>query len=104
MERLSLNRTDDYELVHDDQDIRGWEMRDATGQPVGRVEDLFVNTDTEYVDVIRLKNGMEVPARDVYIGDDAVYLEEVAGQETIRPLASVHDEFGRVRGQSSAAR
>ncbi|MFW5972634.1 MAG: PRC-barrel domain-containing protein [Bacteroidota bacterium] len=93
-----LSKLHDYELVHPEQDIRGWEVKDATGTSIGRVDDLLVSTDTELVEVIRLEDGQEYPAREIEIGDRAVHLrrkKDPTVGET-EPVVKVYDN-ARVR-------
>lgn len=90
---------DDWELVHPEQDIRGWPVHDASGDTIGRVDELLVSTDTELVELIRLEDGEEYPAKDIEIGDGVVYLRgerpEVEEDED-EPVVKVYDET-RVR-------
>ena len=100
MARFRLQDTDDWQLVHDEQDVRGWQVLDVTGAALGTVEDMIVDDREERVDALVLSDGREVAARDVHLGDDAVYLEGAAGT---RPLHEVHTEFGAVRRGGTAA-
>ena len=95
MSHFELSSSNDWELVHEEQDIRGWEVRDAKDRILGVVDDMIVNTNTEYVDTIRLKDGTEYPARNIHIGDGIVYIEgvEMAGVESV---VKVYDDYGRV--------
>ncbi len=97
MAYVELSKTDDYELTHEDQDVRGWEVRDAAGKPIGRVDDMIIDTEMERVDRIRLDNGTTVLAKDIFIGENTVYLDEVVGNTDVRPVMKVHDDYGRVR-------
>jgi hypothetical protein len=95
MAHVKLSETHDYDLVYDDQDIRGWEVRDGSGAVIGRVDDMIVDTDREIVDIVRLENGQELAARDLYIGDGVVYAESVdTGHDGGE--VRVYDEAGRV--------
>lgn len=75
MGRFVLSRADDWGLVHEDQNIRGWPVVDAAGNEVGTVEELIANTDSELVESVVLDNGQEYPARDIEIADGVVYVE-----------------------------
>ena len=66
--------TGDWELVDGDQDIRGWEVRDANGTVVGRVGGMAVDTDRQVVDTIILEDGSRFRAEDVELSDGVVYL------------------------------
>ncbi len=69
MTRKPLAELDDWELVYDDQDLRGRQLLDATGAPIGTVREMIVDTDEERVDAIVLDNGAEYPARAFRIRD-----------------------------------
>lgn len=73
-----LSQLDDWQLVHDDQDIRGHTMMDAEGHPIGTVDDLIVNTDTERVEMIVLDDGTEYDADAIEIDDRQAYLKDTA--------------------------
>lgn len=95
----ALSNLSDWELVHDDQDIRGWEVHDAAHRKIGRVDDLLVSTDTERVEVIRLDDGKELSARQIELGDGVVYLERGLAQKRAaagKPVVKVYDDT-RVR-------
>ncbi len=95
MAHVKLSETHDYDLVYDDQDIRGWEVRDGAGVVIGKVDDMIVDTDREIVDIVRLENGQELAARDLYIGDGVVYAESVtAGHDGGE--VRVYNEVGQV--------
>lgn len=95
MSRFKLSASDDWQLVYEEQDIRGWDVRDANDNVLGTVDDMIVNDETEYVDAIVLEDGTEYPAREIHLGDGVVYVEEVtvAG---ISPILTVYDDYGRV--------
>ncbi len=95
MAHVKLSETHDYDLVYDDQDIRGWEVRDGAGAVIGKVDDMVVDTDREIVDIVRLEDGQELAARDLYIGDGVVYAESVtAGHDGGE--VRVYNEVGQV--------
>lgn len=75
MTRELLSQLSDWQLVHDSQDIRGQTLYDADGRPLGKIDNLIVNTDTEYVDAI-VVDGREIPANALEIGDNTVYLRD----------------------------
>jgi hypothetical protein len=75
MSRVSLSDTGDYRLINDEQDVRGYNVVDRSGQPVGVVETMVVDTDAEVVSSLLLRDGTEIPARDVTIGESVVYLD-----------------------------
>ena len=74
MSRIALSDTGDWQLVNDTQDIRGYQVVDANGQPVGSVATMVVDSEAELVTTLVLDNGTEVPTADVTIGENVVYL------------------------------
>lgn len=74
MAHVLFSDTDDWELFDDDQDLRGWEVRDANGATVGRVGDMAVDTDRQVVDTIILEDGTRFRAEDVTLSDGVVYV------------------------------
>ena len=79
MARFKLSHDDDWQLVHADQDIRGWPVKNATGARLGTVDELIADTDSELVEGIVLDDGRELPARDVVLEDGAVLVAGTAG-------------------------
>lgn len=93
MGRISINESDDWHVEHDQQDIRGWVVHDASGQTIGRVEDLIADTDSGVVETLVLDTGEELPADAIDVGydDKVVY------------LASAHAAGHMKEGKDSAA-
>lgn len=49
-----LEELSNYEVADSDKDVRGWEVKDADGRVIGKVDNLLVNKNTErvvYLDV-----------------------------------------------------
>ncbi len=88
MARAPLSQLDDWELVNDDQDIRGWPVQDREGNRLGTVRELIVDSDTELVEQVVLDNGAEYPNDDIELGDGVVYLRRA---EMLEPVAEVVD-------------
>ncbi len=84
MARAPLSQLDDWELVHEDQDIRGWPLEDRDGNYIGTVQELIVDTDTEFVETIVLDNGEQYPNDDIELGDGVVYLRRAEAPEPER--------------------
>ena len=95
MARIPFSKSD-WTLVHPEQDVRGWEVRGAREQKLGRVQELIVNTASGYVDAVVLEDGTEYPADDLFTGNGVVYLEQEKTTRDVRPLAVVYDDYGRV--------
>jgi uncharacterized protein (TIGR02271 family) len=87
-----LSKLDDYKLVDEKQDVRGWPVQDAAGAQLGKVEDLIVDTEERRVSTLRLDAGIWVPVKDVTLGDGVVVFEgEGAGAAPGR-AAGTEDE------------
>lgn len=74
MTRKPLTELNDWELVHDDQDLRGAHLRDMQGHDIGKIDRMIVNTDLGYVDAFVLEDGREIPVDQVEIHDDHAVL------------------------------
>lgn len=74
MTRARLSQLDEWQLEHSGQDVRGWKVQSEDGHTFGTIDEMIVNTDTEYVDAFVLDDGTEVPADNIRLGNDAVYL------------------------------
>jgi len=95
MSRFPLSDSSDWELTHDEQDIRGWDALDGAGLKIGKVNEMIVNSESEFVDTITLEDGREFGARDIHIGDGVIYVQPVAAKG-VRPIVTVYNEYGRV--------
>ena len=97
MSRIALSNTGDWKLKFEDtQDVRGFRALSKDGTPVGVVDTMIVNTDSEVVDAIVLEDGTEHPARDISIGDGVVYLTAVTDAD-IDGEVRVYDDGKVVR-------
>lgn len=89
MAHVLLSETDDWKLVHDEQDLRGRDLLDAAGMRIGQIDDMVVNTDTQHVDQVILTDGTRHPAADLDIEGEAVYLR---GSATVEPRTPYRTE------------
>lgn len=105
MERVSLSDTGDWQLTNDGQDIRGFNVVDSNGQPLGTVASMLLDTDKEQVTTLVLDNGTEVAVKDVTIGENVVYLDganatsdAMAGTSggSVREGVTVFDDSGHI--------
>lgn len=85
MGRISINESDDWHLEHDQQDIRGWELHDASGATLGRVHDLIADTDRGVVETVVLDTGEEFQTDIIDIGydDKIVYLASARAAQPV---------------------
>jgi uncharacterized protein (TIGR02271 family) len=72
MAKTPLSKSDEYELVDKDRDIRGWKVQDHAGNVLGKVEELIVDTERETVTHIILDNQVQYPIRDIELANDRV--------------------------------
>ncbi len=102
MAKANLSELDDYELVNEAQDVRGWPLVDEAGNKLGTITEFIADTDSEYVTSLVIDNGQQVAARDVSLGDNVVVLRGAAGraggkkgaQKTAKPVAAAADMSG----------
>jgi uncharacterized protein (TIGR02271 family) len=97
MSRAPMSRLDDWQLENDDQDIRGWPVRDPQGATLGTVTELIGNTDTGQVDTIVLDTGAEIDTSRIELVDGVVVL--AAAPATSGDEVTVSEERLRVGTQ-----
>ena len=104
MARFSINKSHDWHVKHDDQDIRGWPAYDATGEAIGHVSDLVADTESGLVETIVLDNGSEYPAGDIELRNESVYVEGFSEEraEAEPVVKAYHKAEIREREQGSA--
>lgn len=79
-EKPTLASLDDWELEHSSQDLRGQTLVTPDGRPIGRVDDMLVDTGRERVAALRLEDDRIVNVDAVDIRDGKpVLLTPVAG-------------------------
>ena len=80
MTRALLSELADWELLDEDQDLRGRMLLDRRGKPVGMILDMLVDIDTEQVEAILVDGGAEYPLRDIQLlGRQPVLTTELEG-------------------------
>lgn len=67
----------DWQLEDDAQDIRGQSLVTASGQSLGMIDDMIVDTDQGRVSAVVLDNGRDFPVEDIEITQDAVIAHDV---------------------------
>ncbi|RPF71629.1 PRC-barrel domain-containing protein [Aurantiacibacter spongiae] len=77
-----LDSLDKWQLENEDQDIRGYPVRSATGEEYGKVDDMLVDKEARHVLAVRLNDGRTVPAEHLDIRDDhVIYTEDRAASD-----------------------
>lgn len=67
-----LNELSNYELVNDDQDIRGRPLVSEKGEQYGIIDDLLVGADHDRVVAVKLEDGRACAVEPLEIHDNAV--------------------------------
>lgn len=78
---VAYSRQNEFDLVHHSQDCRGWAVVDQAGNHLGTVADLLVNTDANKVDSILTDGGVRIPADDIALRDNRVFVRGVVHSE-----------------------
>lgn len=68
-ENYKLENLDNYELENSDQDLRGQTLRTPDGKPIGKVDDMFVDTRRERICALRLDDDRVIDIDDVDMRD-----------------------------------
>jgi sporulation protein YlmC with PRC-barrel domain len=72
--RLPLSGLRDWTLHYAYDDIRGWVLRTLDGEPLGKVAELIVDTDSQHVTEVVLRSGERYPAHDIWLGRHVLLL------------------------------
>jgi hypothetical protein len=67
-----FSESDNWEVENDGQDVRGWSVVDDQGQTIGKVSDMYVDTQTETIDRLVLDNGSEIDVNSLEVGDGEI--------------------------------
>lgn len=78
MAKTPLSTSDEYELVDEDRDIRGWQVQDHAGTVLGKVTELIVDTERETVTHIVVDGQTQYPIRDIEIADNRITVRAAA--------------------------
>lgn len=73
-----LDSLDDYELVHESQDIRGRPLVGPTGRKYGVIKDLLVGKDHDEVVAVQLEDGRCCAVEPLEIHEDVVVYGDAA--------------------------
>lgn len=80
----SYTGQDEYDLVNESQDCRGWTVRDEAGNNLGTVAEMLIDTEMEHVDSVVLDTGTQIPAAELALRDGVVVVRGVAKGEASR--------------------
>ena len=104
MAKATLSELDDYELVNESQDVRGWPLVDEAGNKLGTVTEFIADTDSEYVTSLVIDDGNQVAARDVNIGDNVVILRGASRQAGVKGARGAVSKRTAVAGTDNKVR
>ena len=77
-----LDSLSKWQLVNEDQDIRGYPVRSLTGEEYGKIDDMLVDKDHEHVIAVRMEDGRLVSADHRDIKHDHVIYRDDKGAST----------------------
>ena len=78
-----LDSLSDWQLENDDQDIRGYPVRSATGEEYGKIDDMLVDKDAKHVLAVRMNDGRLVAVEHLDIrSDHVIYNDDRAASGT----------------------
>jgi uncharacterized protein (TIGR02271 family) len=100
MQRI-LSKLPRWELDHEEDDIRGWPLRDANGHMIGTISELVADTDTQCISQLIVANGRRIPAHDVVLGDHVVTLAGATSERAAE--AKARDAPARLAAVPAAA-
>jgi len=83
---------DDWQLVNEEQDIRGYNVVSATGENYDKVTEMLVDKKEEHIAAVKLEDGRLVAVENLDIGKNTVtYRDDVAASRVaytkVRPRA-----------------
>jgi sporulation protein YlmC with PRC-barrel domain len=84
MARDLLSKLDDWDLVYEEQDVRGRDVYDAGGNRIGEVRDMVADTDAARVVALVLDDGQQFDADLVEISDKRVVVHTTASLSDAR--------------------
>ena len=96
MARVPLSRLPDWNVLQEDQEIRGLRLQDETGHTVGLISDLIVDDQAGFVDAVLLDTGEEVSTDDIEIGRGIVFLRRSSAPRQVVPPRRV-ERVGELR-------
>lgn len=80
-----LAELDDYELVDEDQDLRGHALKSTDGRTLGTVQRMLVDPDRDRVAALVLDDGHGIPVSEVEIRDGDAYIDPVEEARYFEP-------------------
>jgi uncharacterized protein (TIGR02271 family) len=78
---VPYTKQDDYDVVNNNQDCIGWSVADQSGNEIGKVTEMLVNTETEMVDSIIVDGRKRIPASDITLGEGSIVVRAASNNE-----------------------
>ncbi len=83
---IAYTGQEEYDVVHESQDCRGWAVTDQAGNNIGKVSDLLVDTDRMRVDSIVVDGKARIAAEDINLGDKRIVVRGVHDRDAYANL------------------
>lgn len=93
----TLVELDDWQLVDDDQDIRGWPLLSAEGDRLGVIGRMLIDRDNERVAAVVLEDGRTIPVEQIDILEDRVVMAGTATGAMLTDATLVGDTSAEQR-------
>lgn len=77
MSIVAYSQQDEFDLVNSGQDCMGWTVVDQTGDDLGEVKEMLIETDEMRVDSIMVSGGVRIPAENIALRDGRVVVTGV---------------------------
>ena len=81
MSIIAYSKQDEYDLVNSNQDCMGWTVVDQTGNVIGKVTEINIDTNAEMVSGVIVDNAQHIPAPDFALQNGKVVVRGVLHQE-----------------------
>ena len=81
MSIIAYSKQDEYDLVNSNQDCMGWTVVDQTGNVIGKVTEINIDTNAEMVSGIIVDNAQHIPAKDFALQNGKVVVRGVLHNE-----------------------
>jgi len=74
---VAYSQQDEFDLVNSGQDCMGWTVVDQTGNEIGKVTEMLIESDEMKVDSIMISGGVRIPAENIALRDGRVVVSGV---------------------------
>ena len=81
MSIVAYSQQNEFDLVNSGQDCMGWTVIDQSGNEIGKVTEMLIETEKMRVDSIMVSGGVRIPAENFALRDGRVVVSGVLHQE-----------------------